>query len=54
MEVCEKCGEEISIIEASRYGDKCQMCHAGLTGVDLSKIDVKKVRKNLGLDKAQD
>ena len=28
--VCEKCGEEISIVTASRYGDKCQDCYVGV------------------------
>ena len=29
-DVCEKCGEEIDIITASRYGNKCQECYVGI------------------------
>ena len=28
--VCEKCGDEIDIITASRYGDKCHDCKFGI------------------------
>lgn len=27
---CENCGEEITILTASRYGDKCQDCYVGI------------------------